>query len=60
MGSKNDIFIFSAFIMYDNLSLGGSANQLGMNDIYGVKYDLNKLSCLCLDVSILFVHGMFR
>lgn len=58
MGSKNDIFIFSAFIMYGNLSLGGSANQLGMNDVYGIKYDLNKLSCLCLDVSIFFVPGM--
>ena len=52
--------IFSGFIMYGNLSLGVAANQLSMNDVYGVECDLNKLSYLCLDVSIWFVQGMFR
>jgi len=52
--------IFSGFIMYGNLSLGGAANQLSMNDVYGVECDLNKLSYLCLDVSIWFVQRMFR
>lgn len=60
MGSKNDLFIFSAFIMYGNLSLGGSANQLSMNDVYGAEGDLNKLSPLCLDVSIRFAQEILR
>lgn len=58
MGSKNDLFIFSAFIMYGNLSLGGAANQLSMNDVYGVEGDLHKLSRLHLDVSIWSVQGL--
>lgn len=60
MGSKNDLFIFSGFMMYDNLSLGGTANQLSMNDVYGIECDLNKLSYLCLDVSIWCVQEMYR
>lgn len=46
--------------MYGNLSLGGSANQLSMNDVYGAEGDLNKLSPLCLDVSIRFAQEILR
>lgn len=57
MGSKNDLFIFSGFIMYGNLSLGGAANQLSMNDVYGVECDL---ITSCLVSVLMFPSGLCK
>lgn len=57
MGSKNDLFIFSAFIMYGTLSLGGAANQLSMNDVYAVEYDL---ITSCLVSALMFPSGLCK
>lgn len=49
--------IFSAFIMYGNLSLGGAANQLSMNDVY-VSVNMTLISCLIS--ALMFPSGLCK